>query len=1038
MNSRLRFEVDVDADASDLEKLKREANDLQQEFKQVSAEMRDMETRADRLEQEIKESGKAFEKAKTETIRLKVAYKELAKSGEATEQELRDLSQRITEAEKAELASIHATRKLVKEYDQLGDELGHTDKRFDDLSQSMNHAEGYINGIDQKVRSMGKGFDKVGNKIDDVGDELQAVGRKMDRAGDDIEKMARSNDRAADSLDKLHRNGVKMEAMGSIIADGVEEAAQAIWDFVLDSRQAFLDFDRSTREIFTLIPEASGQFREALTTDITALGTELGRLPQEMTDSVYQALSAGVPKENVLTAVETASKAARAGVADLSSTLGLGLGIMNAQVDGVSNLEQVYDLLFFTVKNGVITLPEMNEVMSQVTSIAGEAGVSMQDISAAMVVMTKQGDSAAEAAELLSIMLTQLSTSGTTLASVFEQAAGQSFRSFVSNGGTLAEAMELLQKHADDTGQALGDILGGGSPFFRDTQAARGALELTGKHLDELIEYGKEAEEAFGSLGEAAAEMGQSAELDSQRAAAAFEEMKIAIGEGIAPLTEKMARGATEFFKVFSGNRGRQVSGLTDDLIDAAQATGDWETALGKMVATKEQFGTIGGAFLVPTYIKQGLDDSIRTAVEGMAASSTSADEFRAKLENVGFEVNRWGDASAGNYSFNIDWEFERVGAEQLEAQLRDSDVALTQYAATYDFAKVQQDTWLINNEIQIESLERIDEKLLASAQNVQFESSQWANAVEQKKANIAADEQIAAVAEDRAARIQAALEAEKKATVEANKAFNSYGITALDNADKTYNWTDELFRNAAAQGVSVEQLAILAAATGEYSDEQIEAMLKTAAMKVAVDELSAALANGEITTQEAIASLKDFEASLDEPFEAELDYKDFIEGEAQANATRAALLAAEGDYKASFTTTNTTVNETVERGGGATPPTTAMYRGGGFQAFEPLIVGDGPNGEILPTTELIIPQQPGYVIPGPETNRIFNPRNNEEIMTPSADVGGSPVMIQIHQEISGQPDATTLAQLKEYTQAAVQEALRNAGYEAEARIRTS
>jgi len=944
-------------------------------------EMQRLETTTEELKRAVQRSEREFEEARATSVSLKTAYINLRDSGEGTQAMFRDLSKQIEKAQNEELEAVQTTKRLIAEFKELDGETGELSAEFRDLDNRLQKSEGIITGVTHEVRTMGTGFNRLsgdlteaGTKIDKVGDEarrtadnVEKLGKDGRRAADGIDRMGDESRRAADGIDKLGKSGARFSAIGNIIADAVQDAARAVVEFAKESVQAFYDFERSSREIFTLIPEASGDMREQLTKDALALGTELGRLPDEILPSIYNALSAGVPQDNVIETVRIASEAARAGVADLDSTIKLGLGVLNAQVGGVSDLSDVYDQLFFIVKRGVITLPELNTVMSQVTSIAGEAGVTMQDISAAMIVMTRQGDTAAEAAELLSIMLTQLSTAGTTLATVFEEAAGKSFRQFAAEGGTLAEAMELLQGHADDTGQALGDILGGGSPFFRDTQAARGALELTGRHLEDLVKFSEEAEDQLGASAEAAAEMGEAAELGALQGKAAFEEFKIALGEASAEIAGPLIGNATEFLKLWSGNRASQVSNLTSQVVEQAKATGDYETAVNKLgTALDETYTTIGRA-VVDDKTQQDLQNSLNDIYVSMARASGSAEEFQGALDAL--------DVSPLYLPANVQELFDNAKAEQFAQSLENVDEKMARMASSFsELDRAGVPTVATLRAASEGALELADSLTTYGEDGTQNLNTVREEAIAAKEELIAANTEIAAVAEDRAARIAAAAEAERAAIIASREAYNGYALSILGGAEVESNWTDALFQTAGQLGINQGQFRELAEASGEYSEAQIRTALTEAAMRGAVEELGQQLKNGTITVGEAIEALGNFEEALANDYTATLEYDDFVRGEEQARATKDALLAAEGDYSASFTTTNTTVNvvQNVPVGGAQGGQPVPNYRGGNFQAFKPLIVGDGPNGEILPTTELVIFDQPGRVFSGAETGAIL------------------------------------------------------------------
>jgi hypothetical protein len=120
-----------------------------------------------------------------------------------------------------------------------------------------------------------------------------------------------------------------------------------------------------------------------------------------------------------------------------------------------------------------------------------------------------------------------------------------------------------------------------------------------------------------------------------------------------------------------------------------------------------------------------------------------------------------------------------------------------------------------------------------------------------------AASEQLGIMAIEEEA---AALEAQKL-TEEAEILSAMTGDTFVDAAGdaiaETDTWSMALFEAADAAGADAQELALLAAGLGIYTDEQIEAALATVALSTTIDQLGTAIANGTLTTAEAIFELR-------------------------------------------------------------------------------------------------------------------------------------------------------------------------------------
>ena len=118
------------------------------------------------------------------------------------------------------------------------------------------------------------------------------------------------------------------------------------------------------------------------------------------------------------------------------------------------------------------------------------------------------------------------------------------------------------------------------------------------------------------------------------------------------------------------------------------------------------------------------------------------------------------------------------------------------------------------------------------------------------------------------------------------------------------------------------------------------------------------------------------------------------------------------------------------------------MHSGGRFRAGEFLIVGDGPGGQILPTTELVVFDRPGEIIPGSEANSILNRdaflgSNPAPLFAYPQQTEAAPD-IHIHMPLTviGEPDQATLNRLQDEAEDVAQRVLTELGQRVSHRIR--
>lgn len=186
--------------------------------------------------------------------------------------------------------------------------------------------------------------------------------------------------------------------------------------------------------------------------------------------------------------------------------------------------------------------------------------------------------------------------------------------------------------------------------------------------------------------------------------------------------------------------------------------------------------------------------------------------------------------------------------------------------------------------------------------------------------------------------------------------------ISATHNFNINQDAANALLVDAAeAAGADAMTLALLKVATGELTVEQARAILIQAALTQKAAELGEAIANGSMSIGDAQQAFADFQDEL----------MDFTtdEAKAQINNLEAAARSASGVYRIHFEVTQSggqIVRNTDDPNGPALTEFDNQAMGGPFRAGNPILVGHGPSGRIIPgVTELMVPSVSGMTVPG-------------------------------------------------------------------------
>lgn len=256
----------------------------------------------------------------------------------------------------------------------------------------------------------------------------------------------------------------------------VAGAAVAAGAVVVKGAFAAIDFDAEMREVFTLLPGITDDAMSSMSGSVKKFSTDFGVLPDKVVPSLYQALSAGVPQDNVFEFLEVAQKAAKGGVAELETAVDGISSVVNAYGSDILNATEASDLMFTAVRLGKTDLDQLSSSLFNVTPTAAALGVGFGDVTAALATLTAQGVPTSVATTQMRQLFVELSKDGGKAATTFEDLAGKSFKDFVAAGGSTAEALDVMLSGAQDLGVGVNDLFG-------SVEAGSAALALAGSDV---------------------------------------------------------------------------------------------------------------------------------------------------------------------------------------------------------------------------------------------------------------------------------------------------------------------------------------------------------------------------------------------------------------------------------------------------------------------------------------------------------------------------------------------------------------------------
>lgn len=601
-------------------------------------------------------------------------------------------------------------------------------------------------------------------------------------------------------------------ALAAGVTAAATAAAAAVTKFVADSIAEFQTFESQAAEVFTLMPGMSQEAMASMKGDVLDFSAEVGRSTDEVLPALYQAISAGVPAENVFDFMKIASDAALGGVTDLETAVDGITSVTNAYGTSVIDAATASDVMFTAVKLGKTDFEQLSNSLFNVVPTAASLGVTFEDVAASLAALTAQGTPTSVATTQLRAAFVEASKSGTNLDKALQDLTGKSFADLIASGKTSTEIFSDLRESMPE--QDFRNL-------FSSVEAANAVLGLTNDTAEGIIDTFGTVEDTLGATAEAAETMAQSMEHLEAQADATTEALKIQAGEALNPLKREWLELRVAANEYLSDDlKLRQQLLISSSALEQYGYSG---VSLQKALGALGEGTTFWRNTLVDAEtMARRTDIAVRLLEEGFQGSADSLAAAVAEIERA--------DNASNNYTQTLA-DLNQMSADQVAAQ---------------EAANLAHEQWI-----------EIGGGAVGAATDYAMSLEELAQ-MGRDAAQVQRDEMAAAALEAAAAEEAAAAaareEAEALAALEAR--VGGYFNAAITATGETRSLERQLYDTAVASGAGAAELAILAAATGEFTEAEIEAAFQAALMQANIDELVVAMQAGRITADEATMAL--------------------------------------------------------------------------------------------------------------------------------------------------------------------------------------
>jgi hypothetical protein len=425
---------------------------------------------------------------------------------------------------------------------------------------------------------------------------------------------------------------------------------------------------------------------------------------KELTDGLYQAASAGIAAADSIEFMDTATRAAKAGLSTISVSVDGLTTVLNAFHLETDQANEVADIMFETVRLGKTTFDELASNLAQVAPLAASTGVEFDQVAAAVASLTKQGVPTAQA-------ITQIRAALLSANEILGDGWAQSM--------SLQDAFGEIAKQADGSQVKLREMIG-------RVEGMNAVLGLTGDNAKTAAQDLLAISNASGAMGTAFATQSDSLQFKSDKLKASIEVLSTSIGTALIPTLADAAEWAGNFFQELNETALettiRQLSELdvAPDQLDRLRLLNTYLSSIQNIQEIETEIKFIPNLGAVTTFtsdedfkeffISQDSFDQFKENLQTVVDESKPFEErlnlLKEAQKDIASEATEIAEILAANPNLDNkdDLQEEVTILGNMSKRYFEAEVAITKYAAAKDALKKSQENLIEGNKEEIES----------------------------------------------------------------------------------------------------------------------------------------------------------------------------------------------------------------------------------------------------------------------------------------------------------------------------------------------
>jgi TP901 family phage tail tape measure protein len=181
---------------------------------------------------------------------------------------------------------------------------------------------------------------------------------------------------------------------GQVFSNGIRQAMTGLGTVVGATFAEGIDSAAQFKDQIATIETVAGRGAVALNgldKGALQLSKDTGKPIEDITQGMYDLVSAGVPANKVMEVLAASSNLAIGGLGTTADAVDAVTTAMNSYGQGTYSAAQITDVFAQAVASGKVTTAQIGSTLANVAPVAAQAGIGIEEIGAAYAVMTAKG-----------------------------------------------------------------------------------------------------------------------------------------------------------------------------------------------------------------------------------------------------------------------------------------------------------------------------------------------------------------------------------------------------------------------------------------------------------------------------------------------------------------------------------------------------------------------------------------------------------------------------------------------------------------------